>query len=386
MATQLNQQTAVPPNPGADRSTAKAAPQYLQRSIDLSKSIRLIESSLPATGTADRVKGMLESLQKELPQSQIRCGLGNKKLEKLLDARLGWLPPTSEVYSEFARQWTIREPRFDSPPTQRPIQLDEICVDLDDAQTRRRCRLIVRGGPLTSESRDWIHAAAPTLRTVLWSPKQTVVDRSLRRIRASGVSTRLYIALAIAGLCLISMWPVPYRIRSGTVVRPSMARVVSAPFDATLLSVHAKPGDRVREGDPLFELDGRPLRLELESITAQIGQAQKEQDIALVGGRVAESQQAALKVRELSRRGDLIRRRLGQLAVASPIDGIVVAGELVRSIGTPLQMGESIMEIASLDSMQVELEIPEYDVGFIRPGQETRLRFPAVDGEVFETS
>ncbi|MEM6471110.1 MAG: efflux RND transporter periplasmic adaptor subunit, partial [Planctomycetota bacterium] len=46
----------------------------------------------------------------------------------------------------------------------------------------------------------------------------------------------------------------------------------------------------------------------------------------------------------------------------------------------------SIMEIASLDSMQVELEIPEYDVGFIRPGQETRLRFPAVDGEVFETS
>jgi len=184
--------------------------------------------------------------------------------------------------------------------------------------------------------------------------------------------------------CLVSLlaaFPVRYPVHCLAQVRPVRQRIVAAPFEATLLTNHVRPGDEVRVGQVLLELDGRPLRLELESIAAEIQLSEKEQNMTLAGGDVAGSQQAALQKQQLNRRRDLLQDRLQKLTITSPIDGVVIGGDLRQYIGSPLKLGQSLLEIAPLDRINVEVEIPEFEIGYVDPGSDTRVRFSAIGGD-----
>ena len=180
----------------------------------------------------------------------------------------------------------------------------------------------------------------------------------------------------IAGLMLglLFIFPVPYRSSCTVRVEPVGARAVSAPFEATIETVLVEPGDEVHQGQPLVELDGRPLRLEQQSIEAEIQQALKQQDAAIAAGRIADAQQAQLKCQQLQRQSDLVQRRLSQLTVTSPIDGVVVVGDLRRSIGATLEIGQVLFEVASLDRIVLEVEIPEREIGLVRDDSDVRVR------------
>jgi hypothetical protein len=184
------------------------------------------------------------------------------------------------------------------------------------------------------------------------------------------------IAMCVAGLMvvLLLVCPVPYPAACTVRVEPVGARVISSPFEATLESVEVEPGDQVQEGQLLVVLDGRPLRLEQQGIDAEIQQAAKQQDVAMAAGRIAEGQLAGLKVQQLQRRRDLLERRLGQLNITSPISGIVVAGDLRRSIGAPLEMGQVLFEVAPLDRVLLEIEIPEREIGLVKEDSPVQLR------------
>lgn len=61
-------------------------------------------------------------------------------------------------------------------------------------------------------------------------------------------------------------------------------------------------------------------------------------------------------------------------------------GDLSRSIGAPLEVGQALLEIAPLDQMVVELEIPEYEIGHIKKGTLARVRLTAGEGDPIEDS
>lgn len=395
VTTPLDVPASTPPT-SSERQDIASQDAIVRHAVGVERVLRLVEALAPLRSRNETLSTLVQFLASEFPRCHIRCGIGHQSVHRLIDARLGWLPPTSELFQEEVQAWETdatensgkrdieRAERF-GDQSEPAHASDEVILDLSDDSTPGRCRLTLRGGTITPEDHQWLSRAATSVKVLLWRPENSMLAKAFYALSDTGLTTRVYIGLCCLAILLLSVWPVSYRVRCTTVVRPVNSRVISAPFAATLQSVEAEPGDHVRKGDVLFELDGRPLRLELESINAQIGHARKEGDIALVGGRVAEAQQAELKVRELSRRRDLIERRLGQLVVTSPMNGIVVAGELIRSIGSPLETGKSIMEIASLDSMRVELEIPEYDVGYVHKGRETRIRFAAIEGEAFDT-
>ncbi len=157
--------------------------------------------------------------------------------------------------------------------------------------------------------------------------------------------------------------------------------MVATPFEATLLHANVKPGDTVKAGDILVQLDGRPLRLEREAIEAEIQQISKEHDVALATRRIADAQQTALKRQQLSRQYELLSQRLGQLEVISPIDGVVVSGDLERFVGSPLERGQTLIEVAPMDKLIIEVEIPEYEIGYVSKGAETRIKIDAIGGK-----
>jgi multidrug resistance efflux pump len=157
--------------------------------------------------------------------------------------------------------------------------------------------------------------------------------------------------------------------------------MIATPFEATLLRTNIKPGDTVKTGDVLVELDGRPLRLEREAIEAEIQQVAKEHDVALATRRIAESQQAALKKQQLIRQHELLSDRLGRLKVVSPIDGVVVSGDLEKFVGSPLERGQTLIEVAPMNQMVIEIEIPEHEIGYVKKGADARVKLDAIGGK-----
>ncbi|MCO8122208.1 efflux RND transporter periplasmic adaptor subunit [Stieleria sp. TO1_6] len=381
----------------APRGTAKARrdPQQRPQGIaqtDWAKALTLVESVARSGNRQDAVVALVKQLTVEFPASKVRCGLGTTRLRRFFDSQLGWLGPASDLFRSAAAGWDEdaaplpTRPALPGDPAPQSLdgQIGPLRLNIDDEHGLGRCVLWIDGVDLTHSDRIWLRRGLPALRAVLWQRSGGLFFQLSRWISNYGASTRVYATLASLFLVLVVIWPVSYRVRCTSVVRPSQSRVVAVPFAATLESAHVHPGDSVESGDALIELDGRPLRLERESIDAQIAQVQKERDIAMVAGRVAEAQQAQLRTRELSRQRDLLTDRLERLTVTSPIDGVVVSGDLNRSIGAPLEMGQSIVEVAPLDQMVIELEIPEYEIGYVDKGTLARVRLAAGDGEVIE--
>lgn len=384
--------------PALVSNPAAAPPQRLPRkdstllsADDFQQTIGLIESIAPERQRRRAAIQLVKYTANALPGTTVRCGLGTNRMRLLFDCRLGWINPTSELFEKTSAIWEDDEPKISTQgplpaTTPTPQKSDSLRLNIDDRDSLGRCSLWIDGRPLTWNERAWLRKSLPTLRVLMWDRSGGMFGSLGRSLADAGTAAKIYIALICLFLLLLSIWPVSYRVRCSTLVRPQHSRAIASPFAATLEQTYVSPGDAVKAGDPLISLDGRPLRMELESIEAQIARHSKERDIALVGGKVAQSQQAELKIRELSRRRDLLQSRLSRLLVTSPIDGIVVTGDLHRSVGVPLETGQAVLEIASLESMVIELEIPEYDVGYVGVGLPVRVRLSAASDEVIDQS
>jgi hypothetical protein len=369
----------------ADARSSAPASGLVDR-IDWQKTVALIESVAEARDRNLALMALVDSVATRFPHCTVRCGIGAARLKRFYDRRLGWLGPASELFQEAAAKWEDESVASskDQPAEKQPALLESIRINIDDQMGLGRFVLWIEGNSLTGSDRLWLRRAIPTLRAMLWHRSGGPLTQLARRLSDSGATTRIYLSLACICIVLLAVWPVSYRVRCTTLVRPKHSRVIAAPFAATLEATDVEPGTLVQFGDRLMTLDGRPLRMELESIEAQIGQVAKDKDIAMVGGRVADGQRAELRIRELSRQRDLLLGRLGRLSVTSPIGGVIVSGDLNRSIGAPLEAGQAVMEIAPLDQMVIELEVPEYEIGYISSGAVARVRLNAADGGSIE--
>jgi len=70
--------------------------------------------------------------------------------------------------------------------------------------------------------------------------------------------------------------------------------------------------------------------------------------------------QLALADRQLVRaRLDIINRKIDQASLIAPFDGIVVAGDLRKRVGSVLARGDPLFEVAPLDRITLQMYVPE---------------------------
>jgi len=309
---------------------------------------------------------MVEWFAKAMPGVAVRCGIGTSKLNRLFDSRLGWLGSESSLHRELGSRWH-EYTRNDAGST---LVDSQLTIRLSRSGHRKMALLCLQGVALSREVLEDLKARETLLGSILMGrPSIAIPQWASTRGRP-----RLAIAIAVLMVMLLLICPVPYRASCTVRVEPINARVVSAPFEGTVETVLVEPGSEVKAGEALVTLDGRPLRLELQSLEAEIQQSAKQGDVAMAVGKIAEAQLAQLKVQQLQRQRDLINRRLNQLIIASPIDGVVVAGDLRRSIGVPLEVGQVLFEIASLERVMIEVEIPEKEIGLVSENSSAQFR------------
>ena len=77
----------------------------------------------------------------------------------------------------------------------------------------------------------------------------------------------------------------------------------------------------------------------------------------------------------------LVEERIARASLTAPFDGIVVVGDLSQQLGSPVEQGKVLFEVAPLDSYRVELQVDERDIGELSQKQRGEL---ALAGLPFE--
>ena len=203
---------------------------------------------------------------------------------------------------------------------------------------------------------------------------------SILRSRAKAIRShkwRKYVFAGVVALTLLMATPMPYRVACDCELQPVLRRFVSAPHAGILERTLAENGDIVSKDQLLAQMDGRILRIELSGLQAEYAGAKKKRDLALAQGDIANSQIARSEMKRHEARIRLLEQRTRNLEVCSPIDGIVVSGDLHKVEGAPLEMGQTLFEVAPLDQMISEIAIPESEIQYVKAGQEVSMKLSA---------
>jgi multidrug efflux pump subunit AcrA (membrane-fusion protein) len=92
---------------------------------------------------------------------------------------------------------------------------------------------------------------------------------------------------------------------------------------------------------------------------------------------VGQAEIARHEVDRIRMKTELLEHRDQNLEIRSPIDGIVVTGDLEDAEGMPLEVGQSLFEIAPLDELLIEVDIPEDVFPYVRSGMPVDIRLDA---------
>jgi biotin carboxyl carrier protein len=198
---------------------------------------------------------------------------------------------------------------------------------------------------------------------------------------AAGRVGKVVAGLALAAAVILAA-PIPHRIACSSVLKPAQRQFVVAPHHGILHESFVKPGDVVAEGQLLARMDDAELRLELAELTAEQQSAVKERDVSRSSGDAAATTIASLKVQQLAARIQLVQHRLSHLEMKAVARGVVLQGDLEDAQGAPVRTGDVLMEIAALDQLKLEVEIPESHVSYVEPGQSVRV---VLDGNPFDS-
>lgn len=196
---------------------------------------------------------------------------------------------------------------------------------------------------------------------------------------------RLRIALAGLAVALVLLPGVvhtEYRVRADATLEGLVQRAVVARIDGYIAEASARPGDAVREGQLLGRLDARDLELEQHRFAARLERLRREQREARAQHDRSQAAIASARSREAEAELRLLREQLARTRLVAPFDGIVVGGDLGQLLGSPVEKGQVLFEIASLDGYRIILAVDERDIAHVAPGDSGRLALSALPGEL----
>jgi biotin carboxyl carrier protein len=185
------------------------------------------------------------------------------------------------------------------------------------------------------------------------------------------------IIAACALFALILCIPFPYHPTCDCTVEPGNRRYVAAPFAGPLEKSLVEPGDIVEAGQLLARMDGREVRMKLSGTRADLHRATKQRAGHLAKHESGEAEVARYEVSRLQVRTELLEHREHNMDIVSPIAGVVVSGDLEDAEGMPLEVGQTLFEIAPFEDMVVEVGIAEDDFAYVRPGMPVTIRLDA---------
>lgn len=174
-------------------------------------------------------------------------------------------------------------------------------------------------------------------------------------------------------LAVVALWSIDYRVSARTVVEGSVQIAAVAPFEGFVAEGLVRAGETVKKGQPLARLDDRDLRLESSRWRAERGQLRRKYEVALAQADRAGMGVLAAQINQVEAQLTLAEERLTRATVVAPFDGVVVSGDLSQQIGSPVETGKLLFEVAPLQGYRVMLQVDDRDIATIQLGQRGEL-------------
>lgn len=210
----------------------------------------------------------------------------------------------------------------------------------------------------------------------------TQIARGLKATaRAAFVPRSAPRAVAYAVLAALGVWFVfgtmPYRVSAVCSVTPAVYRQVTTPFDGRVAEAFFKPGDRVKAGDLLAELDTTELRREHDRLASQYEVQRITLDRALAERDTGQVRVAQAELRAIGFELQAAAALLQEARVLAPADGVVIEGDLETMTGQPVSRGTPLYRIAEHEGMRLEIAVPDHASSDVGLGQAGRFALDA---------
>lgn len=153
-----------------------------------------------------------------------------------------------------------------------------------------------------------------------------------------------------------------YRVTADARLEGTVQRAVAVPIAGYVVEANVRAGDIVKRGDILFSLDDRDLRLERLKWTSQKLQSSREYSEAVADHNRAKARILSAQVEQAEAEIELLDEQLERTHVKAPFDSLVVSGDLSQSLGSPVERGDILFELAPLNSYRVILKVDERDI------------------------
>lgn len=299
--------------------------------------------------------------------------------------RIQW-PATSDTAA--AVQLTVNHARYAAEAGARVL----CSLPLAAAHEPVGVLLLERDTPFSADEGELLDALAPAVGPLLQLQRDAalgVAGRALRTLRrgldrvgdGSHPALKLGLGVAAVVLLLLAVVPVPYHVTATALVEGAQQRAAVAPFEGYVREAPARAGDAVKTGQLLARLEDKDLLLEKTRWESELDVAQRKEREAMARGNRVDQRLAAAQANQARAQLDLATSRLERVAITAPFDGIVVKGDLSQQLGSPVEQGKVLFEIAPLDAWRVILKVDERDIGRVKPGAEGRLVLASLPGQ-----
>ena len=191
---------------------------------------------------------------------------------------------------------------------------------------------------------------------------------------------KLLASTAALLLLVAGLLPVTHRISAPAVVEGETQRAAVAPFAGYIREAAVRAGDTVKAGQLLARLDDKDLQLERVRWESELEVALRKEREAMAGADRVAMRLAAAQAGQAQAQLDLVNEKLLRVDISAPFDAVVVKGDLSQLLGSPIESGKVLFELAPLEAWRVILKVDERDVAWVQPGQQGRLVLASLPG------
>ncbi len=173
---------------------------------------------------------------------------------------------------------------------------------------------------------------------------------------------------------------------------PLRSAPLQAEVSGPVISVPVQEGARVSKGQMLVRIDPAEYELRVRRAEADLAYAQAEFEGLILGDDRLEDAQLRAKRERLARLRSGIpgaeaaleeaMYQLERTEIRAPFAGRVA--DLVVDEGARLQVGDAVVEVVDLSTVDVEVEVLERALPAVEPGRVATVRFAALPEEPFE--
>ena len=176
-------------------------------------------------------------------------------------------------------------------------------------------------------------------RLILVKVWESLKNQVVRLFGAGHLGLKLATAIAVILLCFLTFTKWMHRVSATASLEGAIHRVAVAPMDGYIAEAGPRAGDVVREEELLCALEDKDMKLERLKWVGEREQLSKQYREALAAHDRARIRVLKAQIDQAEAQIHLLDEQLARTRIRAPFNGVIVTGDLSRSLGSPVTKG-----------------------------------------------